>query len=113
MITPSQLFEVMRAFVAWYVTPGETRLSGTSATATLMSTVDPGSRYFDVLRHQSLPKEHLLSRRAEAFIYALLGYIGAQADWNLIVREWLYGDEPMTELGRQEAQWLSQRTSPA
>lgn len=113
LITPNELLAIMHPLVAWYLTPGENRLSGTSATATLMSTVDPGSGYFDVLRHQSLPKEHLLSRRAEAFIYALLGYIGAQADWNLIVREWLYSDAPMTELGRQEAQWLLQRTMTA
>jgi hypothetical protein len=31
----------------------------------------------------------------------------ARANWHRIAREWIYGDPPVTELGRQEAAFYS------
>jgi hypothetical protein len=33
----------------------------------------------------------------------VLGQLHARANWHRIAREWMYGDPPATELGRQEA----------
>jgi hypothetical protein len=35
----------------------------------------------------------------------VLGQLRARANWHRITREWVYGDEPVTELGRQEAEF--------
>jgi hypothetical protein len=56
-----------------------------------------------MFRHQQLPSDHLLARRLELFTQALLGQLGAGANWHRIAREWIYGEPPVTELGALEA----------
>ncbi len=73
------------------------------ATRALIESVAPRSPYFRTFRHQHLPSEHALARRLELFTEALLGQLDARANWHRIAREWMYGDEPVTELGRLEA----------
>jgi hypothetical protein len=34
---------------------------------------------------------------------AVLSQLHARANWHRIAREWMYGDPPQTELGREEA----------
>jgi hypothetical protein len=34
---------------------------------------------------------------------AVLGQLRARANWHRIAREWIYGDEPVTDLGHGEA----------
>ena len=53
--------------------------------------------------------EHLIGRRLELLVLAVLGELQASANWHRIAREWMYGDEPVTELGKQEAEFLSKR----
>ena len=47
--------------------------------------------------------EHLFGRRMEMLTLAVLSQLRARANWHRIAREWMYGDEPVTELGREEA----------
>jgi hypothetical protein len=47
--------------------------------------------------------EHLFGRRMEMLTLAVLSQLRARANWHRIAREWMYGDEPQTELGRLEA----------
>ena len=60
---------------------------------------DPRSRYFGKMRHETLPPDHLFGRRLEMLTLAVLGQLRATANWHRIAREWIYGDEPVTELG--------------
>jgi hypothetical protein len=39
-------------------------------------------------------------------VLAVLGQLQVSANWHRIAREWIYGDPPGTELGRQEADFL-------
>ena len=73
------------------------------ATRALIESVLPQSEHFRMFRHQHLPPEHTLARRLELFTQALLGQLRASANWHRIAREWLYGEEPVTELGVLEA----------
>jgi hypothetical protein len=47
--------------------------------------------------------EHLFGRRMEMLTLAVLAQLHARANWHRIAREWIYGDQPVTELGRAEA----------
>jgi hypothetical protein len=40
---------------------------------------------------------------------AVISQLRATANWHRIAREWIYGDEPQTELGRQEAGFYATR----
>jgi hypothetical protein len=55
------------------------------------------------MRHQTIRPEHLFGRRMEMLTLAVLSQLRASANWHRIAREWMYGDEPVTELGREEA----------
>ncbi|MEJ7875155.1 MAG: AarF/ABC1/UbiB kinase family protein, partial [Solirubrobacterales bacterium] len=70
---------------------------------------DPRSTHFRTMRHQDMNPEHLIGRRLELLVLAVLGELEASANWHRIAREWMYGDDPVTELGRQEAAFLDSR----
>jgi hypothetical protein len=73
----------------------------------LIESSDPRSSYFRHMRHQDIRPEHLFGRRMEGLTLAVLGQMRARANWHRIAREWIYGDEPVTELGRAEAEFYA------
>jgi hypothetical protein len=58
------------------------------------------------MRGQQVPPEHALLVRTVVSSMALLGQLGATANWHRIAREWIYGDAPATELGQLEADFF-------
>ena len=64
---------------------------------------DPRSEHFGYSRHETLPADHLFGRRVEMLTLAVLGQLHARGNFHRIAREWMYGDDPVTELGREEA----------
>ena len=72
---------------------------------------DPRSRRWGKMRHETLPPEHLFGRRLEMLTLAVISQLRATANWHRIAREWVYGDEPVTELGRQEAEFYARALS--
>jgi hypothetical protein len=51
----------------------------------------------------------LMGRRMEVGVLAVLGQLRARRNWNRIAREWWFGEEPSTELGRQEREFWGAR----
>ena len=72
-------------------------------------TSDPRNEYFGMLRKETLPADELLGRRMESGLMAVLAQLGAKANWHRISREWIYGEEPATVLGRAEHDYFEQR----
>jgi predicted unusual protein kinase regulating ubiquinone biosynthesis (AarF/ABC1/UbiB family) len=60
-----------------------------------------------------LPAEHFVLMRAVMLLIGLLGHLQATGTWLDVAREWLFGEEPATELGRIEAVHFSDRPYPA
>jgi predicted unusual protein kinase regulating ubiquinone biosynthesis (AarF/ABC1/UbiB family) len=102
-VDPERWLEYCRDAVGWYLVDEEVELTPEMATEALIESLAPQSAYFKTFRHQYLPSEHILARRLELFTEALLGQLHARANWHRIAREWIYGDEPVTELGRAES----------
>jgi hypothetical protein len=48
----------------------------------------------------------------EVLTLAVISQLHARGNFHRIAREWFYGDEPATELGRQEAEFYA-RASPS
>jgi len=80
------------------------------ATQVMIESSDPRSAYFSEMRHQDMRPEHLFGRRMEMLTLAVLGQLRARGNWHRIAREWIYSEAPVTELGRQEAEFYA-RTS--
>jgi predicted unusual protein kinase regulating ubiquinone biosynthesis (AarF/ABC1/UbiB family) len=87
----------------WYVLDDEIQLEPEIATQVIIDMSDPRSQHFGQMRHETLPADHLFGRRVEMLTLAVLSQLRARANFHRIAREWMYEDEPVTELGRQEA----------
>jgi predicted unusual protein kinase regulating ubiquinone biosynthesis (AarF/ABC1/UbiB family) len=101
--TPEGALQQFDDFTWWYTRDEEIELTPEIATHVTIEMSDPRSSYFGQMRHETLPPDHLLGRRLETLVLAVLGQLHGTANWHRIAREWIYGDPPATELGEQEA----------
>ncbi len=103
-VAPENLLAFIESAIWWYTTADEAvKLTSEIATKVMIEGSDPRSPFFREMRHQDMRPEHLFGRRMEMLTLAVLAQLGARANWHRIAREWMYGDEPVTELGREEA----------
>jgi predicted unusual protein kinase regulating ubiquinone biosynthesis (AarF/ABC1/UbiB family) len=100
---PERVLEHFRAATSWYTSDEVIELTPEYATQVLINMSDPRSEYFGYLRHESAPPDHLFGRRMEVLTLAVIAQLYARGNFHRIAREWFYGDNPETELGRQEA----------
>ncbi|HKE81657.1 MAG TPA: AarF/ABC1/UbiB kinase family protein [Solirubrobacteraceae bacterium] len=103
------ILEQFDDFTWWYSRDEEVELTPEIATEVMIQMSDPRSRYFGKMRHETLPPDHLFGRRLEMLTLAVLGQLHARANWHRIAREWIFGDDPVTELGREEAEFYERR----
>jgi predicted unusual protein kinase regulating ubiquinone biosynthesis (AarF/ABC1/UbiB family) len=101
--SPDRVLEHFRAATSWYTEDDYVELTPEYATQVLIDMSDPRSEYFGYLRHESAPPDHIFGRRMEVLTLAVIAQLHARGNFHRIAREWFYGDEPETELGRQEA----------
>jgi hypothetical protein len=105
-VEPEHLLAFLTDAIWWYTTADEAvQLTPEIATEVLIESSDPRSSYFREMRHQHMRPEHLFGRRMEMLTLAVLSQLRARVNWHRIAREWMYGDEPVTELGRAEARF--------
>jgi predicted unusual protein kinase regulating ubiquinone biosynthesis (AarF/ABC1/UbiB family) len=103
-VDPEHLLAFIRDAIWWYTSADEVvELEPEIATQVMIESSDPRSSHFREMRHQAMRPEHLFGRRMEMLTLAVLSQLRARANWHRIAREWMYGDEPVTELGREEA----------
>jgi predicted unusual protein kinase regulating ubiquinone biosynthesis (AarF/ABC1/UbiB family) len=102
---PDRVLDHFRAATSWYTEDSYIELTPEWATRVLIDMGDPRSQYFGQLRHENAPPDHIFGRRMEVLTLAVLSQLHARANFHRIAREWFYGDEPATELGRQEARF--------
>jgi predicted unusual protein kinase regulating ubiquinone biosynthesis (AarF/ABC1/UbiB family) len=110
---PERVMEQFRAATSWYTVDEYVELTPEYATQVLIDMSDPRSQYFGQLRHEKAPPDHIFGRRMEVLTLAVLSQLRARNNFHRIAREWFYGDEPATELGRQEAEFYSRGRSRA
>ncbi len=109
-VDPEHLLAFVAEAIWWYTTADEAvKLTPEIATQVMIESSDPRSSYFREMRHQAMRPEHLFGRRMEMLTLAVLSQLRAQANWHRIAREWMYGDDPATELGREEADFYGRR----
>jgi predicted unusual protein kinase regulating ubiquinone biosynthesis (AarF/ABC1/UbiB family) len=112
-VDPDHLLAFVEGAIWWYTTADEdVALKPEIATEVMIESSDPRSSYFREMRHQTIRPEHLFGRRMEMLTLAVLSQLRARKNWHRIAREWMYGDPPVTELGREEAEFY-ERTGVA
>jgi predicted unusual protein kinase regulating ubiquinone biosynthesis (AarF/ABC1/UbiB family) len=108
---PESIIEQFHDLTGWYTLDAEMELTPDIATDVMIQMSDPRSRWWGKMRHETLPPEHLFGRRLEMLTLAVISQLRATANWHRVAREWIYGDEPETELGRQEAEFNARARS--
>ena len=108
-VSPEDLMAYVEDAIWWYITDEDARITPEAVQRIAIQAGDPRSTHFRTMRHQDVNPEHLMGRRLELLVLAVLGELHATANWHRIAREWMYGSEPATELGRQEAEFLGAR----
>src|SRR4051812_47655630 len=91
----------------WYVLDEDIELQPEVATQVMIEMSDPRSSHFGQMRHETLPADHLFGRRVEMLTLAVLSQLRAHGNFHRIAREWMYGDPPVTELGKLEADFYA------
>jgi predicted unusual protein kinase regulating ubiquinone biosynthesis (AarF/ABC1/UbiB family) len=107
-VDPTELMAYCVDASWWYTRADhDVQLTSELAAKALLEAADPRSAHFRTMRHQDIKPEHLLGRRLGVLVLAVLGHLRASANWHRIAREWMYGEDPITELGRQEAHFFA------
>jgi predicted unusual protein kinase regulating ubiquinone biosynthesis (AarF/ABC1/UbiB family) len=101
--------EAYQAIFGWLMVDHPSTVDG-SSTAEMMR------RYNQLRRAEgfgglTLPAEHFVLMRAVFILIGLLGQLRARGTWLDIAAEWLFGAEPRTGLGEQEAAFFATRPS--
>lgn len=104
---PERVLEHFRSATAWYTVDEEVEVTPEWATQVLIDMGDPRSEYWGQMRHESAPPDHIFGRRMEVLTMAVIAQLHARGNFHRIAREWIYGDPPATELGRQEAEFYA------
>ena len=105
-VDPDALLAFVRDAIWWYTTADEPiQLTPDIATQVMVESSDPRSSHFREMRHHDMRPEHLFGRRMEMLTLAVLSQLQARANWHRIAREWIYGEPPVTQLGRAEAEF--------
>jgi hypothetical protein len=107
------VLEHFRAATSWYTEDAYVELTPEWATRVLIDMGDPRSEYFGQLRHENAPPDHIFGRRMEVLTLAVIAQLHARGNFHRIAREWFYGDEPATELGRLEADFYGRSSAGA
>ncbi len=112
-LRPEAVLEHFRAATGWYIEDGAVTTDRELVARVLVDYGDPRSRYWELMKRQTVPPDGLLARRMEALTLGVLGQLRATANWHRIAREWLFGDSPATELGEQEAAFFGSKRRAA
>jgi ABC1 atypical kinase-like domain len=101
-IDAERLMEHVDAVGGWYMEDGEREVTPEYVMGVISAMSDPRSDFYALMRRENVPANELMGRRMEIGVLAVLGQLRARRNWHRIAREWWFGDEPSTELGRLE-----------
>jgi predicted unusual protein kinase regulating ubiquinone biosynthesis (AarF/ABC1/UbiB family) len=105
-IAAAAVQEHFEAAAGWYAFDREFTVDREYVRQVMIDVSAPHSRFWELMRRQTIPPQTMFARRMEGLTLAVLGQLEATANWHRIAREWLYGDAPATSLGEAEAEFF-------
>jgi predicted unusual protein kinase regulating ubiquinone biosynthesis (AarF/ABC1/UbiB family) len=105
-IAAQSVQEHFEAAAGWYAFDREFTVDREYVRQVMIDVSGPHSRFWELMRRQTIPPQTMFARRMEGLTLAVLGQLEATANWHRIAREWLYGDSPATPLGEEEAEFF-------
>ncbi len=106
VITADRVLEHFDAATGWYREDRPFTIDRAYVRQVFIDVSDPRSRFFEIMKRQTMPPDAMFGRRMEALTLAVLGQLEATANWHRIAREWLFDGPPATPLGEAEAEFF-------
>jgi predicted unusual protein kinase regulating ubiquinone biosynthesis (AarF/ABC1/UbiB family) len=98
-----------RMMGGWYLEDRELRIDPELVGNAIAAASDPRHGVLELRTTIRVPADEIWVRRIETGVFAVLGHLRATGNWHRMSREWWFGEEPVTELGRAEAEWLREK----
>ncbi len=103
--TPDEMLEVMDVAGWWYFRDEDVEITSEAANRIASEFANPTTRMGKLAQKHNLPAEHAFRARAEAHLVAIIGQLQPVVNLHRVAREWIYDDEPVTELGMEHRAW--------
>ncbi|WCO67202.1 AarF/ABC1/UbiB kinase family protein [Iamia majanohamensis] len=109
----AELMEYFGHFYELVDAEGPSTVTSAYASESVRRIFDPTGPYAEIQRAANLPPAFVIIQRINLGLYAIMGELGATADWRGICEElWPFVDgPPRTALGEQEAAWAAGRAA--
>jgi predicted unusual protein kinase regulating ubiquinone biosynthesis (AarF/ABC1/UbiB family) len=104
-IPPEMLLEALHTTQGWFLEDEQLELTPELTNTIAAFATDLRGPVYRIFRGHDLPAAHMVQRRVEIQVLSILGQLRPVLNFFEIAREWLYGDEPTTELGLAAAEW--------
>ena len=102
----AQFMQLYAVLTGWFLEDAEVTITPDVATSAILEHSQlRGPGFKDI----ELPADQIVAARAYMLVLAILGQLKATNNWFSIGRETVFGDPPVTDLGRAEADWLTTR----
>ncbi|MEA2374951.1 MAG: hypothetical protein QOD53_1414 [Thermoleophilaceae bacterium] len=112
-VTAERLMDHIWALSWWYFEDREFTITREFVAQVMIDAGDPRSEYWDLMRRETIPADHIFAQRMAGLTFAVLGQLKATRNWHRIARELLYDDGPSTPLGKQDAEfWATRHGAP-
>jgi predicted unusual protein kinase regulating ubiquinone biosynthesis (AarF/ABC1/UbiB family) len=108
-VDAERLMAHVRAVGGWYMDDRDVTIDSKLVMNAIAAVTDPRAGFYDLWRRENIPANELMGRRMETGVLAVLGQLRATRNWYRIGREWWFGEEPATELGREEWAYFEAR----
>lgn len=105
--TDEQIGEYFGHFYEFVLDDETVSMSQAYASETVSRFFDTGGVHGEIMKAANLPPSMVIIQRINLGLYAVLGELGATANWRRIAEDiwpWV-GRPPSTDLGRKEAEW--------
>jgi predicted unusual protein kinase regulating ubiquinone biosynthesis (AarF/ABC1/UbiB family) len=89
----------------WFLEDDELELTPEITNLIAAYATDLRGPIYRIFKGQQLPHAHMVQRRVELQVLSILGQLRPIVNFHRIAREWAFGEQPVTELGRQNAEW--------
>ena len=103
---PERVLDHVQALNRWYASDEALTLTPEYVSALLADAGDPRSRYWELMKNETMPSDSLFSNRMQGMTLAAIGQLRATGNWHRIMLEWLYGATPFSSLGLAEAEFF-------
>ncbi len=110
---PARVLEQVRAINAWYTNDEPVTLTPQYVSALLAHAGDPRSKYWDLMKNETIPPESVFASRMQAMTLGTVGQLRATANWHRVMSEWICDSLPTSSLGLAEARFFGVPGVPA